>query len=209
MIGRRRHTLLLAGSLGLNLALAGVLVWQATQGVDGDRRDWERDRRGGSSWESGSRRGAGVDSTWREQMPTREQLGQVRDLRREMEREIQPVRNEIRGLQRMLTRELVEEEPSQARLDSIMTEISTRQRILQRRSIELIRAEREIWTPEQYRWVLRFMVPGAVSPDNDPYDRGRRRDEGDQHRGDDRRDPPPDSDRGDRPPPDHRHPWYR
>ena len=93
-----------------------------------------------------------------------------------------------------------------------MTEIWTRQRILQARSVDLILAERDVFTPEQYSFYLRWMVPGAMTPSE--YSSRNRRGGDDSSRqgngrGSERQShgetpppvPPP-------VPPPHRRPWY-
>ena len=116
-----------------------------------------------------------------------EQTRQIRELRRAMEAEIQPIRDEVREMQGRLRDELELAEPNLARVDSIMAEIWTHQRALQRRSIDLMLEEREVLTPQQFRFFLRWMVPDVMTPTE--YDRDDRRREGNRQDQQRREDP--------------------
>lgn len=198
--GKRFGSLFLAASLGLNITLGGVLIYQSVSG-----NGWERDRSGRdfegrdwrrSDWDSRSR--SMPDSVRSYMRFEPEQLERMRELRREMSEEIVPLRDEIHALQDMIGDELRESEPDVARLDSMTARTANLQNRIQQRSLRLILKEREILSPEQYRALIRFMVPGGVLH---PYDSGGRRYEGgrgsDRGRGDSR-----DS----RPPPEHERP---
>lgn len=177
MSGRRAQTLVLAGSLGLNVALCAVLIYQAVAAGRGSSR-YESDRwrrygesRGRSDWESRYR--AEPDSTRPFPRLDDEQIQRLREMRREITETINPLREEINGLQALMREELGKPEPDLARLDSMVTETSRLQSQIQQHSLRLILREREILTPEQFRSFTRMMVPGQFG-DREP-DRRRSR----------------------------------
>ena len=214
--GRRFATLFLAASLGLNIALGGILIFQGARKEEPEQnrsrrdyqgRDWRR-----SDWDSRSR--AMPDSLRPYTRLEPEQLERMRELRRAMFEDIGPLGEEIRTLQELIRQELRKPEPDITRLDSITTRTADLQNQIQQRSIRLILEEREILTPEQYRALTRFMVPGFMpyDPGGGRYERGRGRESG-RGRGDNRDSRPPP---GPEPPPGvnpqiqdhHPHPEY-
>jgi hypothetical protein len=203
-------TLIVAASLGLNLTLAIILLSQPDPRERIRRyyeeRGWRGENYRRADWDD--RREAMADSI-RHNTPsfTPEQLEAMRELRREMFAEIEPLREQINTLQRSIRDELRAEEPALARLDSMTARLMRGQYQIQLRTLRLILAEREILTPEQYRSFLRFMVPGQLgqidqlySRDrrgrDDRYGRGGSRDDASRHRGD-----PGEPDRIGEPPP--------
>jgi hypothetical protein len=165
--GRRRATMLLAASLGLNLALGAILVYQSVQSGQQEYNRFQRggDRRSGPPW-GGDRRSSVPDSIRQMTRLSEEQVRSIRQLRNAMETEIEPIRDEIRRLQGSLRNELELSDPNPARVDSFMTEIWSRQRVLQKRSIDLILEERDVLTPQQFRSFLRSMLPGVMGQSN-------------------------------------------
>jgi len=195
----RLRSLILPASLGLNLALVGVLGYQIFVGDrgGGDRQgsDWDRRR---SSWSDERGRRSMPDSLRRAPDFDREQIRRLTQMRSEMMEETRPMREHVRELQSLMRSELREEEPRQAYLDSLITESAQLQRAIQMRSLRLILEEREVLTPEQYRWFLRFMMPGDLGfLDSRSRDSNQRNSSG-RRSGND----PPDSRGSDRPPPD-------
>ncbi len=208
---RRTWSIILAASLGLNLALGGILVYQnvrAEKSFERRLEQWRRSRDGRPrEWQSRSR--SEGDTTSRFPHLEREQIERIRALRHGMEEDIQPWRREINHLQELIRTELQKAEPSTARLDSLADRTAELQGLIQKRLLRLMLVEREIFTPEQLRFFLRFMVPGERD-----YGSGYRREGGPggsprDSRGDERgrnpdrsgRDVPPDSQRDPPPPP--------
>jgi hypothetical protein len=170
MNGKRLGTLLLAGSLGLNVALGAVIISQVVAGRrEISRSDWDRSRRGReqrgrSDWQSRFR--AESDTTRSFPRLEREQINQLREMRRQYEELITPLREEINTLQSSIREELDSEEPDFELLDGIAEQIAGLQASIQKHSFRLIAREREILTPEQFRAFTRMMMPGRHDPDD-------------------------------------------
>ena len=132
--------LFLAGSLGLNITLVIILIAQPDPGERIRRyyeeRGWRGDQYRRADWDQ--RREAMADSSRRETPPfTEEQVDARRELRREMFSEIEPAREEINTLQRMMREELRSEEPDIARLDSMTARSMRYQNQIQQRTLRL------------------------------------------------------------------------
>jgi len=202
-------TLLLAASLGLNVTLAVVLLTQPDPRERFHRMMEERFSSGGdygrADWRS--RTEALPDSIRQVMELRRVQIDSMQVLRREALATLDPLKHEIGLKRRLLWTELMESEPSQARLDSLTGAIMREQYRIQKKIIELLLMEREVLTPEQYRIFLRLMS-GDIMPRGEGESRwGRggssRERSGDRREGGDRGSP----DRsGDRPPPPP--PWH-
>ncbi len=195
----RLKSLILPASLGLNLALAAVFVYQVIVSDQGERgrrgSDWDRGR---SSWTDDRDRRSLPDSVRTVPHFDREQIQQLRNMRREMMVETEPLRDRIRALQSHMRTELRKESPNHTYLDSLISESAELQRAIQMRSLRLILKEREILTPEQYRWFLRYAVPG-----NFDFQDQRSRDSSQLgYPGHGSGDDPPDGRQPNRPPPD-------
>ncbi len=168
MNGKRLGTLLLAGSLGLNVALGAVIVSRAvTRSRESARFELDRSRRAGDqrgryNWQSRYR----TESDTARSFPRleREQIDQLRDMRREMEEVITPLRDQIQSHQASIREELARPEPDFDLLDDITGEIAQLQAAIQQHSLRLILREREILTPEQFRSFIRMMMPGQYGP---------------------------------------------
>ncbi|MFO7767368.1 MAG: hypothetical protein R6W82_00165 [bacterium] len=173
----RLLTLLLAGSLGLNVALAGVMTYRTFNPPDDLVRkrleEWraERASRGPSRWDEYHRRReeepprkSEADTTRRRgfDWPDRAQVRQLAELRKETEEDIQPLRERARTIHDRIFTELLREEPDPALLDSLAGQNSRIQHRIQRRLLHMILEDREILTPEQYEWSLKYLVPGAL-----------------------------------------------
>jgi hypothetical protein len=183
MNGKRLATFVLAGSLGLNLALGGILIYGSLSSDSrrGDRQS--RDSRGRSYWQDRHR--STPDSLREAPRFSREQIDQLRGMRRAMEEETAPLREEVRDIQSLIRNELRTEEPRLAYLDSLASESMKRQSAIQSRALRLILEEREILGPEHYERFLRYMVPGGS------YGRGDSRSRGPERGSDNRRPPDP------------------
>ena len=189
-------SLILAASIGLNVTLAVILLAQPDP-HERMRRYYQEGSWRGDDFrraDMDQRRGAMPDSLRQNVPPFEpEQLEAMRELRRAMFTEIEPAREEINTLQRLIREELRNDEPAITRLDSMTARIMRQQNQIQQRTLRLILAERDILTPEQYQTFLRYMVPGQLGQMNQLYDYGRRgRGEGDGKG----RDNPPGADRG-------------
>ena len=164
MNGRRLGTLVLAGSLGLNVALGGVLIYQAvSRSRESTRYESERgreysDRGRRSDWQSRYR--AESDSAGTFPRLNGDQIRNLREMRRETEEAIHPMREEINTLQALMREELDRPQPDISRLDSMVVETSRLQNSIQRHYLRLILKEREVLSPEQYRSFTRMMMPG-------------------------------------------------
>ena len=190
MNGKRLGTLLLAGSLGLNVALGGVLIYQiATREktyTRGERGEWRgrSDRRDRDEWQSHYR--ARSDTTRPFPRLERDQILRLREMRNNLVEVIRPLRAEINTLQALMREELVKPQPDPARLDSMAVETARLQSQIQQHSLRLILEEREVLTAEQYQAVVRMMLPGQFGsresgrsktgepPDRDPEGGSRR-----------------------------------
>ena len=110
MNGKRLGTMLLAASLGLNVALGAVLITQAiSSGRRTSRFDYNRYRRGEegrgrSEWQSRYR--SESDTTRSFPRLERDQIESLRTMRREMEEVITTLREEIHALQSAMREEL-------------------------------------------------------------------------------------------------------
>jgi len=170
-------TLILAASLGLNVTLGIVLLTQPDP-----RERFHQQMMQEGSWRGDdyrradleNRRDATPDSLRQFRRFEPDQLEALRELRREMFTEIEPAREEINTLQRLISEELLSSEPDIARLDSMTSRIMRHQNQIQQRTLRLILAEREILTPEQYQAFIRYMVPGQLGQMDRGYDYGRR-----------------------------------
>jgi len=182
--GKRLGTLLLAGSLGLNVALGGVLIYQiATREkvyTRGERGEWRGrpDQRGRDEWQSDYR--ARSDTTRRFPRLERDQIRRLTEMRHNLGEVIRPLRTEINTLQALMREELVNPQPDLARLDSMAVETARLQSQIQQHSLRLILEEREILTAEQYQAIVRMMLPGQYgsresgrSKTDEPPDRDR------------------------------------
>ncbi len=169
-------TLILAASLGLNVTLGIIMLTQENPRDHfrriAEERGWRGDDYRRADLEN--RREATPDSLRQFRHFEPDQLEALRDLRREMFTEIEPAREEINTLQRLISEELRSSEPNIARLDSMTSRIMRYQNQIQQRTLRLILAEREILTPEQYQAFLRYMVPGQLGQVDRRYDYGRR-----------------------------------
>lgn len=165
MNGRRFGTLILAGSLGLNIALGGLLIYQvfSAEEAHGDRRTSEQDR-ARFPWSREGHRRSLPDSIRKVPRLEKEQIRRLSAMREAMWEETAPARRQIGQLQALIRMELRGAEPNPAYLDSLTGEIGRLQRLIQSRSLRLILDEREILTPEQYERFLRWMVPGTFGP---------------------------------------------
>ncbi len=204
--GRRTLTVLLAASLGLNLALGGIFIYQATTAERTFERRLHEWRRSPAArpepWQSRSR--AERDTTDRFPRLEQEQVERIRELRGMMEEDIRPLRTEINSLQEMMREELRRPEPSISRLDSMAARTSQLQTQIQQRSLRLMLEEKEILTADQFGFYLRFMMPGRPSPGG-----GFGRDEsgrGEGNRREGNRGPGPDRSGRVNPPEEHRDP---
>ena len=190
MNGKRLGTLLLAGSLGLNVALGAVLITQAiASGRNTSRFDYNRYRRGGeergrSEWQSRFR--SESDTTRSFPRLERDQIESLRTMRREMEEVITPLREEIHALQATMREELVKPEPDLEILNGMTEDTARLQKTIQQQSIRLMLKEREILSPEQYRSFMRMMMPGQYGPGESGRPRHRDYSERDSTRGSDR-----------------------
>lgn|GEM_PF-3560085 len=168
MNGKRLGTLLLAGSLGLNVALGGILLYQAVAGGKETSRlesdQWRRraDWRERPEWQSRFR--SMPDSTSPPPRLQYSQINRLREMRRDLEEVISPLRTEINALQALTREELGKPQPDIARLDSTAAEIARLQSHVQQHLLRLILREREILTPEQYQSFMRMMMPGQFGP---------------------------------------------
>ncbi|MFC1545102.1 Spy/CpxP family protein refolding chaperone [Gemmatimonadota bacterium] len=183
---RNLATLILAASVGLNVTLAVILLSQPDP-HERMRRYYQEGSWRGDDFRRADidqRRGAMPDSM-RQNVPSfePEQLEAMRALRRTMFTEIEPARQEINTLQRLIREELRNDEPDTARIDSMTTRIMRQQNQIQQRTLRLILAERDILTPEQYQMFLRYMVPGQLGQMDQLYDYGRRDRSGGDGRG--------------------------
>lgn len=181
-------TLILAASFGLNVTLAIILI---SQSASRDRSAWHVPGPGmGMRGEDfrrpdwGTRMSAMPDSLRSFPRFEQEQLESLRELRRAMFTEIEPIREEINTLQGLIQEELKGPEPTITHLDSMTARIMRLQNRIQQRTLRLILREREILTPEQYQVVIRFMVPGYMGQMFDSSGRGYSdRERGDSDRG--------------------------
>jgi hypothetical protein len=177
---RRPWSIILAASLGLNLALGGLLIYQGVSAEKAFERrlhEWRANR--DSRWrEQPSRSGTAPDST---RHPTRpdfprleeDQIDQLRAMRRAFEADTDSLKREVGRNQRLIRSELSETEPSMARIDSLTNRNARLQHRIQRRIIVLMLREKEILTPEQFEFFLRYMIPGQDRY-GDSYRRGER-----------------------------------
>lgn len=190
MSGKRLGTLLLASSLGLNVALGGVLIYQIATREEaytrGEREEWRgrSDRRGRDEWQSDFR--ARSDTIRPFPRLEREQIRRLREMRLNLGEVIRPLHIEINTLQTLMREELVNPQPDLARLDSMAVETSRLQSQIQQHTLRLILEEREVLTAEQYQAVVRMMLPGQYGsretgrsktdepPDRDPEGGSRR-----------------------------------
>jgi hypothetical protein len=166
--GRRLGGLVLAGSLGLNLALAGILVYSQVIRPSGPA---SRTYPGRSSYGGrGQGMGQGPDS----QQPGREsernypridrqQVERMQAMREKMQEEISPLWERVHSNQTLIQKELLADTPNLVRLDSLAIENTGLQQKIQLRTLRLILEERNILTKEQYEHFLRWMLPGPVS----------------------------------------------
>ena len=192
MNGRRVGNLVLAASLGLNLALAGVLVYNEFIRTPTVPSMYGRGMYSGRGQEPGT-----GTRDWRRDdqhdFPRldREQLEALRRMREEMQTEIGPLWEQIRGNQALIQTELLAEQPVTARLDSLSVANARLQERIQLRTLKLILEEREVLTREQYERFLRWMVPGSFGRPEMPYQGGRSRRESDRPEGRPRTNEPP------------------
>lgn len=190
--GRRFITLLIAGSLGLNVTLAVILLTQnADRSSTFTRSDRRPQSRQSSDWRS--RTGSFPDSLRQFPRLERDQIERLGELRRGLGEKISPYFEEIHQLQEMMREELRSNNPELARLDSMSTGIARLQNQIQQHTFRLILQEREILTPEQYRMLTRFMMPGWSGQlfDTGRGGRGDDRGSGDQRRRGRESTPPP------------------
>lgn len=168
MNGKRLGTMLLAASLGLNVALGAILITQAiTRSRQASQYDYNRYRRGGeergrSAWQSRYR--SESDTTRSFPRLDRDQIESLRTMRREMEEVITPLREKIHALQAAMREELEKPEPDLEILDGMTGETARLQAEIQQQSLRLILKERQILSPEQYRNFMRMMMPGQYGP---------------------------------------------
>ena len=168
MNGKRLGTMLLAASLGLNVALGAVLITQAvTRSTQASRYEYSRYRRGGeergrSEWQSRYRSESDTSRSFLRL--ERHQIESLRTMRREMEEVITPLRAEIHALQAAMREEMEKPEPNLEILDEMAEETAGLQAEIQQQSLRLMLDEREILTPEQYRGFMRMMMPGQYGP---------------------------------------------
>ena len=163
MNGRRLGGLVLAGSLGLNLALAGILIY--TQVIRPPVSTRYYSGRSYSGRGSGMGQGPAGQPSGRESERTyprldREQVENLRAMREKMEEEIAPLWERVRTNQTLIQQELLAERPDLARLDSLSIENTGLQQKIQLRTLRLILEERVVLTKEQYEHFLRWMLPG-------------------------------------------------
>jgi hypothetical protein len=176
MNGKRFATAMLAGSLGLNIALGGILIYGSIK-PDSRRGDWPgRDSRGRSYWPDRHR--STPDSLREAPRFSREQIDQLRAMRRAMEEDTAPLREQVRDIQSLIRNELRADDPSLAYLDSLSAESTKLQSAIQSRALRLILEEREILGPEHYERFLRYMVPGGSYGRGDSRSRGSERSSG-------------------------------
>lgn len=192
MNGRRVGNLVLAASLGLNLALAGVLVYNEFFRTPTVPTMYGR----GSMSDRGQEPGQGTrdwrrDDNWDFPRLDREQLNQMRRMREGMQEEIGPLWEQVRGNQALIQIELLAERPDTSRLDSLSVVNARLQERIQLRTLRLILEEREVLTREQYEHFLRWMVPGSFGRPETPYQGGRNRHETDRPEGRPRGNEPP------------------
>lgn len=173
----RLLTLLLAASVGLNVALAAILVFRTVNPPDELIRqrleEWraERASRGPSRWDEEHRsrepdrpRESRADTSRHREFdwPDRDQIRQLVELREATEEDIQPLREQARTLHDRMITELLKEQPDSTVLDSLAGRNSRIQHKIQGRLLRMIMAEREILTPEQYEWAVKYLVPGTM-----------------------------------------------
>jgi len=206
MSGRRLGGLVLAGSLGLNLALAGILVYSQVIRPSGPA---SRTYPGRSSY-GGRSQGMGQGQVG--QQPSRDternypsinpqQAESLRVMREKMQEEISPLWERVHTNQTLIQKELLAETIDLVRLDSLSVENTGLQQKIQLRTLRLILEEREVLTKEQYEHFLRWMLPGPGSGRPDMMRAGqpnRREGMPDSARTSNRRGSPPPT-----PPPDH------
>lgn len=170
MNGKRLAILVLAGSLGLNVAIGGILIYGSltSDSRRGDRQ--YRDSMGRSSREDRHR--STPDSLREAPRFSREQINQLRGMRRAMEEETASLREEVGNMQSLIRDELRNPEPDLAYLDSLVTESIKLQSAIQSRALRLILEEREILGPEHYERFLRYMIPGGQYGRGDSRSRG-------------------------------------
>jgi Spy/CpxP family protein refolding chaperone len=190
--GRRVGNLVLAASLGLNLALAGVLIYNEFFRTPTVPTMYGRGSMSGRGQEPGS-----GTRDWRRDddrdFPRldREQLNQMRRMREGMQEEIGPLWEQIRSNQALLQAELLAERPDRAQLDSLSVVNARLQERIQLRTLRLILEEREVLTREQYEHFLRWMVPGSFGRPENAYQGSRSRRETDRPEGRPRSNEPP------------------
>ena len=167
MNGRRWPMMLLAGSLGLNVALGGVLIHRETlqeQERQLERTDWQARRSSSQSpLQRGRRDTLGLYHSQGEFLLSdlsRDQVHQLRGMRHKAEEEIEDYRRTIGQIQSQIRSELEQEKPNTDYIDSLTVTSSRMQRNIQQRLVRLMIEERSILTPEQYQGLLRRMAPG-------------------------------------------------
>jgi len=187
--GRRAGTLVLAASLGLNLALAGVLIYNEFLRPPRFPSSMSGRGPGSETWSRDSRRDSGGDFPRLE----REQIEKLRAMREAMEEETRPLWMQVRGNQALIQKELLGKQPNLARLDSLWVANARLQESIQLRTLRLILEEREVLTREQYEFVLRWMVPASFGRMETPFQGGRNRRDPDrpESRPTGRENPPP------------------
>ncbi len=168
MNGRRLGGLVLAGSLGLNLALAGILVYsQVVRPPATTSRSYSgRSSYGGRGSGTGQRLGGQPSGRDAEQDYPRidpAQMERMRGMREKMQEEIAPLWERVHTNQTLIQKELLAEKPELARLDSLSIENAGLQQKIQLRTLRLILEEREVLTKDQYEHFLRWMLPGPGS----------------------------------------------
>jgi hypothetical protein len=166
--GKRLGGLVLAGSLGLNLALAGILVYsQVIRPAPSSSRTYPgRTYSGGRGQGMGQGQGNQPSGRASERNYPRidpQQVVRMRGMREKMQEEISPLWERVHSNQILIQEELLAESPDLARLDSLSIENTGLQQKIQLRTLRLILEERNILTTEQYEHFLRWMLPGPVS----------------------------------------------
>jgi hypothetical protein len=162
--GKRLGGLVLAGSLGLNLALAGILVYsQVIRPAPSPSRTYPgrmySSGRGPGSGPGQGNQPSGRDSERNYPRIDPQQVARMRGMRETMQEEISPLWERVHSNQILIQEELLAEKPDLVRLDSLSIENTGLQQQIQLRTLRLILEERDILTKEQYEHFLRWMLP--------------------------------------------------